>query len=367
MSGAEGLKKGRSMAMGRIRVGVLGLTHDHIWGNLDRLSQLDTAELVGAAEPDAGLRAKFQERYGDKILVTDYDALLDGDHGLQAVFVFSDNRTTAELGARAAERGLHVMLEKPMAPNLALADRLATAGRRAGVHVMVNFPHYWNPKLREAHRLIQQGAIGEVFKLRYAGGHAGPREIGCSPIFCDWLYDASKNGAGALADQGGYGATVCRWFLGRPSRVMAMGGRLAKDDIGDLDNAVILLRYPQAIGVAETSWSWVGGLPTAGPIAYGAEGTLVTHGAREAVGITLITRDRQEPVVLDAPPLPEGEETAPAYFISRILADQPIEGLVSPEVGRDAQEILEAALMSIRTGSEVSLPLDGQWPGITAA
>lgn len=355
------------MAVKRIRVGVLGLTHDHIWGNLDRLTQLKAAELVGVAEPDVGLRAKFQERYGDKIIVADYDALLEGAHDLQAVFVFADNRTTAELGARAAERGLHVMLEKPMAPNLALADRLATAGRRAGVHVMINFPHYWNPKLREAYRLVQDGAIGEVFKLRYAGGHAGPREIGCSPIFCDWLYDAAKNGAGALADQGGYGATVCRWFLGRPSRVIAMGGRLTKDDISDLDNAVILLRYQRAIGVAETSWSWIGGLPTAGPVAYGTEGTLVAHGAREAAGITLMTRDQREPVILDAPPLPEGEETAPAYFISHILADRPIEGLVSPEIGRDAQEILEAALMSIRIGSEVPLPLDGQWPGSNEA
>lgn len=355
------------MTAGRVRVGVLGLTHDHIWGNLDGLARLDTAELVGAAEPDAGLREKFRGRYGDRVLVADFDALLDGGHDLQAVFAFSDNRTSAELGARAAERGLHVMLEKPMAPTLALADRLATAARRAGVQVMVNFPHNWNPKLREAHRLIEEGAIGAVFKLRYAGGHAGPREIGCSPIFCDWLYDASRNGAGALVDQGGYAATVCRWFLGRPGRVLAMGGRLIKEDIGDLDNAVILLRYPRAIGVAETSWSWIGGLPTAGPIAYGADGTLVAHGAREAAGITLITRARPEPAILDAPPLPAGEESAPAYFISRILAERPIEGLVSPEVCRDAQEILEAASLSIRTGREVPLPLDGHWPGIAGA
>lgn len=352
------------MAAGRVRVGVLGLTHDHIWGNLDRLMQLDTAELVGVAEPDAALRDRFLGRYGGTIAVTEYDALLDGAHDLQAVFVFADNRTTAELGARAAGRGLHVMTEKPMAPTLALADQLATAGRRAGVQVMINFPHFWNPKLREAYRLLQDGAIGEVFKLRYSGGHAGPREIGCSPIFCDWLYDADRNGAGALADQGGYGATVCRWFLGHPSRVMAMGGRLTKDDIGDLDNAVILLRYPRAIGVAETSWSWVGGLPTAGPVAYGTDGTLVAHGAREPAGVTLITRDRQEPVILDAPPLPEGEANAPSYFIGRILAERPIEGLVSPEIARDAQEILEAALVSIRTGREVPLPLDGRWPGV---
>lgn len=352
------------MATTRIRVGVLGLTHDHIWSNLDNLIKLDSAELVGAAEPDAALREKFQTRYGDKMVVGDYDALLEGNHDLQAVFCFADNRTSAELGARAAERGLHVMLEKPMASNLALADRLFTAARRSGVHLMINWPHNWNPKIREAYRLTKDGAVGEVFKLRYSGGHAGPREIGCSPIFCDWLYDADLNGAGAIVDQGGYSATVCRWFLGRPHRVMAMGGRLTKEDISDVDNAVMLLRYEKAIGVAETSWSWVGGLPTAGPVVYGTEGTLWAHGAREAAGVTMVTRGKTDPTIVEAPPLPEGERNAPEYFITSIVRERPIEGLVSPRICRDAQEILEAAILSIRTGAEVVLPLDSQLPGI---
>jgi predicted dehydrogenase len=278
--------------------------------------------------------------------------------------VFADNRTTALLGAQAASLQLHVLIEKPMASNLALANQLAAAAKRAGVHLMINWPHNWNPKIREAHRLAGSGAVGDVFKVRYSGGHAGPREIGCSPIFCDWLYDAERNGAGALIDQGGYAATVCRWFLGQPGRVIAMGGRLTKSDVLDLDNAVVLLRYQQAIGVAETSWSWVGGLPTAGPVVYGTEGTLWAHGAREAAGVTLALRGQTEPKVVEAPPLPEGERNAPEYFITSILKERRIAGLVSPEVCRDAQEILEAALQSIATQAEVTLPLDTRLPGV---
>src|SRR5262245_7638869 len=121
------------MTASRIRVGVLGLTHDHIWSNLDHLVALDAAELVGAAEPDPGLRERFRGRYGDKLTLADYDGLLEDDHDLQALFIFADNRASAELGARAAARGLHVMLEKPMAADLAQADRLLAAARRAGV------------------------------------------------------------------------------------------------------------------------------------------------------------------------------------------------------------------------------------------
>lgn len=349
---------------GRIRVGVLGLTHDHVWKNLERLVELDTAELIGVAEPDAALREQFGQKFGDKVILSDYEALLDQRHGLHAVYAFSDNRTSAELGAQAAGLGLHVMLEKPMASSLLLADQLRAAGQRAGVQIMVNWPHFWNPQIRQTYRLVQEGAIGEVFKLRYAGGHAGPREIGCSPIFCDWLYDAARNGAGALTDQGGYAATICRWFLGRPRRVMAMGGQLTKRDIADLDNAAILLRYEHALAIAEATWSWVGGWPPAGPIIYGTAGTLVAQGLRQPAGVTLVTEDQREPRELPAPPLPPGEDNASAYFIAAIRAERPIAGLVSAEVSRDAQEILEAAIESIRTGSEVTLPLDAELPGI---
>ena len=54
---------------------------------------------------------------------------------------------------------------------------------------------------------------------------------------------------------------------------------------------------------------------------------------------------------------PEHLRSGTAYFLSRILDDLPIEGLCSAEVGRDAQEILEAGLLSSICGERVSLPL----------
>ena len=349
--------------MKQYRVGVLGLTHDHVWGNVDKLVALPNATLVGAAEADAPLRQKFVERYKVGDVSDNYGTFL-ASHDLDIVFCFGSNREASEAAAECAARGLHVMLEKPMAPDLELADRMYSAANRAGVKLMVNWPHNWNPRLRKAYQLVKEGAIGEVFKLRYAGGHAGPREIGCSPIFCDWLYDYAQNGVGALHDQGGYAATVCRWFLGRPNRVMAMGGRLTKHDITDLDNVVMLLRYDRAIALAESSWSWIGGYPSAGPYVYGTEGSLIAHSGKETPDVTIVTKSDQTPREVKAEPLPEGERNAPEYFLKCIAEDRPIEGLVSPEVSRGAQEILEAAVMSIATGSEVALPLDQALPGI---
>jgi predicted dehydrogenase len=352
------------MAITRIRVGVLGLTHDHSWPILDSLAELATVELVAVAEPAAPLRQRFVERYGGTTAQADYQALLTTQSALAAMLIFADNRTSALLATQAAELGLHVMIEKPMAATLAQADRLAAAARRADIQLMINWPHHWNPIIREVHRLVESGVIGQVFKLRYCGGHAGPREIGCSPIFCEWLYDAERNGAGALIDQGGYAATICRWFLGQPQRVMAMAGRLTKTDITDLDNAVLLLRYPAAIAVAEASWSWVGAMPAPGPIVFGSEGTLVAHSPREPANISLIRQGEREPTAIMAPPLPAGERNPAEYFIDCIRSERPISGLISPAICRDAQEILTAAMESVRCGGEVSLPLDRALPGL---
>ncbi len=123
-----------------VRVAVLGLTHDHIWSNLRNLVSVPGAEVVAAAEPDAKLRERFASETGMPTHAS-YDALLDQAGSFDAVFCFADNRRSAELGARAASLGKHVLLEKPMASNLALADKLHAAARRHGVQLMINYPH----------------------------------------------------------------------------------------------------------------------------------------------------------------------------------------------------------------------------------
>ena len=63
------------------------------------------------------------------------------------------------------------------------------------------------------------------------------------------------------------------------------------------------------------------------------------------------------PDVIDPPALPADERDGPTYFLSRIMDGRPVEGLCAPDVGRDVQEVLAAALRSSATGREVALPL----------
>lgn len=348
--------------MARLRVGVLGLTHDHVWGNLAALTSGELGELAAVAEPDPLLRARLAREYGDVPALATYEALLErGD--VDAILLFADNRASSEWGVRALGRGLPVMVEKPMAADLGGAEGLLGAARAAGLPLMVNWPTVWRRALRHGLHLVAGGAVGEPVQLSHRGGHAGPREFGCSPQFCAWLYDPARNGGGALVDYCGYGGILARTVLGQPAAVTAVAAHLRKPGLAAEDNAVLVLRYPRALALLEGSWTQIGGEPALAMTVYGDAGTVLVHqpravreGQQPGSGwVQLVTADKSERI--EPPPLPEYERDPVTYFLSRLRDGRPIEGLCAPDVARDVQEILAAALRSSATGRTIDLPL----------
>lgn len=350
--------------MTRLNVGVLGLSHDHVWANLAALTGGELGRLAAVAEPDARLRERLSGLYPDAAVHASFDDLLER-RDLDAVLIFSDNRTSAELGVRALGRRLPVMIEKPMAADLPGADALLAAGRRTGLPVMVNWPTAWRPALRYGLALALDGVVGEPIQLSHRGGHAGPREFGCSPQFSEWLYDRERNGGGALVDYCGYGAVLCRLLLGQPQRVSAMSPPPRKPDLQAEDNAVAVLSYPRALGLLEASWTQVGGEPAFAMIVYGEHGTLLVvqpratrEGQRVEDGrVQLVTASGSR--FLEPPPLPADQRDGPTHFLSRLRDGCELTELCSAEVGRDVQEVIAAALQSSAHRRVVPLPLTG--------
>jgi predicted dehydrogenase len=348
--------------MARLNVGILGLSHDHVWGNLAALTNGALGCLTAAAEPDAQLRERFQGLYGGVPVHEDFESLLDR-RDLDAVFVFSDNRTSAELGVRALQRRLPVMIEKPMAADLPGAQALLATARATRLPLMVNWPTAWRPALRHGLALALDGVVGEPTQVSHRGGHPGPREFGCSPQFSEWLYDPKRNGGGALVDYCGYGALLCRLVLGQPARVSALSPAPRKPGLAAEDNAVAVLSYPRALGLLEASWTQIGGEPAFAMIVYGDRGTLVVHQPRatregERVGagrVQLVTATGSR--FLAPPPLPPDHRDGPTHFLSRLRDRGELTDLCAADIGRDVQEVITAALQSTVSGRVVSLPL----------
>jgi predicted dehydrogenase len=281
-----------------------------------------------------------------------------------AVLIFTDNAGTASLVELAASHGKPLMVEKPMANNLANAERMVAAATGAGIPFMVNWPTWWNPAIRHAVHLTQEGRIGEVVRFNFRGGHAGPREFGVSPYFSDWLFDPQRNGGGAYIDYAGYGASLARLLLGQPERAHATIGRLRKQDIEVDDNAVLSLRYARALAVIEATWTAAGPVPDGGPAIWGTTGSLIVLGRSggNPGKVRLLTPGNPDGEILDPPALPEGEDNATDYFLACLSADRPFEGQVNMTIGRDTQEILEAGLQSAQRGTDIALPVEPTLP-----
>jgi predicted dehydrogenase len=94
------------------------------------------------------------------------------------------------------------------------ARAMEASAKKGGIHVLVNYETTWYPANHEAFSLVhERHAIGEVRKIVVHDGHQGPKEIGCSPAFLEWLTDPVLNGGGALTDFGCYGANLITWLM----------------------------------------------------------------------------------------------------------------------------------------------------------
>lgn len=337
-----------------LRVAVLGMAHDHMWTNLDDLMNREDAELIAGADGNPDLLDRFRVYTGCERRYDRHDALLD-DMKPDAVYCFSATAHHVGVVDLCAERGIPVMVEKPMAATLAQADRMLSAVRQSGICLMVNWPMAWSRTLRTALRLVQEGQIGDLWQITWRGGHAGPDDIGCSDEFCEFLFDKDLNGGGAFVDYSGYGSCICLMFMGgSPNSVMGMGGRLVKKHLMVDDNGILLLRYPQAICRLEMTWTEaVSHVPSHDPVFYGRKGTLVA-----GKKLMLHTGENPQGSAVPLDDLPEDQQNATDHFLSSIRNGTPPQGQTCPELSRNAQEITEAGLQSATTGMEVLLPVE---------
>jgi predicted dehydrogenase len=334
----------------KTRIAIVGLDHDHVWGLLKYLEAEPDAELVAIAEPQPALVKEAKSRVQSSVkFYSAYVPMLD-EVKPDAVIVTTSNDRHLEILRECAKRHIHYSAEKPMATNAADAREMEKLAKQAGIKLMVN---YWNAWVAPSHELfhrVKDGQVGEVQKIIVQYGHAGPKEIGVSEYFADWLYDPVKNGGGAIMDFGCYGAEWALWLKGRPKGVQAIAQKLKVSQHNKVDDdATILLEYPDATVIVEASWDW--------PHSMGQVQVFGPKGSLLATRNTLFYRSSEdrgksglegEPLSLNAP---QGAASNPvAYFVDCIRHDKPIEDPLSPRLNVQVLEILDAARESVRTG-----------------
>ena len=327
-----------------LRIGILGLIHDHVWDHLPQLQHSENAELVAAYDTNQELRSRIETEYSCPTYETPEE--LFSNHELDGVYIFSSNKAGADLALLAIEHGLSVMIEKPMAADLAQAQAMQSAAKAKNVCLMVNWPFTWWPQMQHAITMAKAGDIGDIWQVKYRAAHAGPKELGCSDYFCDWLFNPELNGAGAMMDYCCYGCVLSSVLLGEPESITGIAGQYRPESLGVEDNAMIVMQYPNAIATAEGSWSQIGNLTAYATAIYGTKGTLIIEPQKKG-RLLLATADQPlgEEVKVQCPLL--YLQTATEHFAHCVRTGEAPWELCNPDASLNAQAILEEGIKQI--------------------
>jgi predicted dehydrogenase len=341
----------------KTRLAVVGLDHDHVWTLLEDMPKEPDAELVAITDTNPELVAKAKGKVPTSVkFYSDYVTMLD-EAKPEAVFVTTSNDRHLEILKECAKRHIHYSTEKPMASNAVDAREMERLALEAGIKLMVNYWNAWVAPSYGLNRRVKAGDIGPVQKLIVQQGHQGPKEIGVSKSFAEWLYDPVKNGGGALIDFGCYGAEWALWLKGRPSRVYAYTLTLKTEQHNKVDDdATLLLEYPDAVAVLQASWDWPYDMSQVE--VFGPKGSLLATGSALLHRATSSRATAQtldgEPVPLET--LPHEKSNPVSYLVYCIRHNKPIEDPLTAELNVGVVEILDAAKESIRSGRAVGLP-----------
>ncbi|MEM8908106.1 MAG: Gfo/Idh/MocA family oxidoreductase, partial [Bacteroidota bacterium] len=243
-----------------LRVGVVGLVHTHVHWILGR-EDVGDIEIVGIVEPNRELAQKYSEQHGYSMDLV-FDSLEEMVKAKQpeAVTAFNTIYEHLEVVEYCAPRGIHVMVEKPLAVNLEHSQKMIELAKTHQIHLLTNYETSWYGSNYAAYRILhEEKKLGPLRRLVFHTGHPGPVEIGCNEEFLDWLTDPKWNGGGALTDFGCYGANLTTWLMKgvAPLTVSCITQQIKPQLYPKVeDDATILLTYPHAQVIIQASWNW---------------------------------------------------------------------------------------------------------------
>jgi predicted dehydrogenase len=342
------------------RIAVYGLRHDHAWWVIPQLLAMKDVQLVAVA----GERPDLLDRARKMVPATTqfYDQLetmLDREKPDGLVALAPNNEHRAILEA-CAKRKINFYTHKPMATSVADARAMDKLVRDSGiVAVIYNYP-VLEPENQFFFEKLGHGVVGEIRKLVVMSGIQGPHGLGVlSADYEGWMYDEKKHGGGSLADMGTYGLIYAAWLMGLPNSVMASVGHHApENNRGVDDESWIILEYPRASAVIQGSWS----------MPFRNIGELVATGS--AGQLRVWDRDVWFRPAVKGPGHPEHDggtaEHPPSvkpqlsngvsHFVDCIRNGTAVHPAFTSSVNVLAQQMVEAAYKSSRTGRRVFLP-----------
>ncbi|WP_297691555.1 Gfo/Idh/MocA family oxidoreductase [uncultured Eudoraea sp.] len=337
-----------------LKVGVIGLVHTHMHWILGRENRGDI-EIVGIVEPNRDLAGKYARQHGFSMDIV-YETMEEmiEETKPEAVTAFNTIYDHLKVVEYCAPKGIHIMVEKPLAVNWKHAKRMIELAKKHNVYLLTNYETSWYASNHAAYDSVYNSKkIGEIRKIVFHTGHQGPIEIGCNPEFLEWLTDPVLNGGGALTDFGCYGANLVTWLMKgiEPISVSCTLQQIKPHLYPKVeDEATVVLTYPGAQVIIQASWNWPQNVKDME--IYSNSGYIF---CKNSVDMEILAKGNKQSTKVKAIPLPKSLND-PFALMQQLVK----EGYVLPPFSPSSIEnnaiviqILEAAKISAKNGSTV--------------
>jgi UDP-N-acetylglucosamine 3-dehydrogenase len=224
---ARAAKNSSPLRIGVVGVGTMGSNHARV------LSGLSGIELVGVVDPDPAQRKLVTDTLGCAA-VSDVDELIK--LGVEALTIAAPTHLHHQIALHCISRGIHVLVEKPIASSVEEGRDIIAAARRAGVTLMVGHVERFNPAVQAIKQAIQGEDILSVSVTR-----VGP-------------FPPRMSNVGIVIDLAVHDIDLIRWFTG--SDIVDVQPQLSSA-IAERED-IALLQFRTASGVlAQINTNWL--------------------------------------------------------------------------------------------------------------
>ncbi|MBE5039654.1 Gfo/Idh/MocA family oxidoreductase [Oscillospiraceae bacterium DSM 107454] len=203
----------------KLRIGIIGtgwIADAHIV----EYKKMPDIEIVAGADLVPGKAEAFFKKWdveGVKCY-PDHKSMLDAEE-LDAVSICTYNMTHAECAIYALQKGVNVLLEKPMCVTIEEAVDICRAERESGKIISIGFQPRLDPNMQMIKKIVESGELGKVYYIQTGGG----RRRGIPTPFGTTFIDAKTGGIGALGDIGCYSLDMVLNAIGYPKPLTVSG------------------------------------------------------------------------------------------------------------------------------------------------
>lgn len=206
----------KASSAGKLKVGIIGtgwIAESHV----ESYKRMDDVEIVAAADLIPGKAEAFFKKYGVENVrcYPNHKALLENEE-LDAVSVCTYNTQHTVCTIDALNKGVNVLLEKPMCVTTEEAIEICRAEKKSGKVLSIGFQPRFDANMQMIKEIVQSGALGEIYYIQTGGGRR--RGIPGSTFI-----EKKTGGIGAIGDIGCYSLDMVLNAIGYPKPLTVSG------------------------------------------------------------------------------------------------------------------------------------------------